>query len=221
MIYKSERPAILMFQDGTYYEGIGFGATTKVSGEITFTAIPGSGYVEVLTDSTFTNQIILFTYPSIGNYGVPGIIRDENGILRDFESDSIKLRGVVVNEYCQYPSHYESIKTLEEWLIEENIPGIQWIDTRAITQILVEKGSHLGLLEVYNVGEKPNIEQLREEVQKIENPSEQNLVELVSIKEKKKISLPDPKGRVVIIDLGMKNGLFRTLLQKKFETIMM
>jgi len=219
MIYKSERQAILMLQDGTYFEGIGFGATSKISGEITFTAIPGSGYIEVLTDSTFKDQIILFTYPSIGNYGVPAMKFDENGILKNFESDSIKPKGIVVNEYCQYPSHYKSIKTLENWLIEENIPGIQWVDTRAITQVLVEKGAQLGLLEVYKVGEKPNIKELKDKVHNIIDPNEKNLVELVSINEKKKISLPDSKGRIVIIDLGMKNGLLRTLLQKKLEAI--
>ena len=113
MIYRKEKPAILIFQDGTYFNGIGFGATKKVSGEITFTTIPGSGYVEILTDSTFKDQIILFTYPSIGNYGVPAKIDDKSGIIKQFESDSIKLKGMIVNEYCERPSHYESVKTLD------------------------------------------------------------------------------------------------------------
>ena len=98
MIYKDEKPAILMFQDGTYFEGIGLGAIKKVMGEITFTAIPGSGYVESLTDPSFIEQLIVFTYPSIGNYGVPDKIKDEYGILRQFESDSIKLKGIIYSE---------------------------------------------------------------------------------------------------------------------------
>ncbi|MFX1274287.1 MAG: glutamine-hydrolyzing carbamoyl-phosphate synthase small subunit [Promethearchaeota archaeon] len=219
MIYKTERSAILMFQDGTYYEGIGFGAINKVSGEITFTSIPGSGYIEILTDSTFKDNIVLFTYPSIGNYGVPAREIDENGILRHFESDSIQLKGIIVNEYCQNPNHYESIRTLEEWLLEQNIPGIQWVDTRAMTQTFVEKGSQLGLLEVYEEGENPNIEELKNEVKKIVDPSQNNLVEMVSVKEIKKFSLSNPKGKILILDLGVKNGLLRTLLQKNLDVI--
>ena len=220
MIYKNERPAILMFQDGTYFEGIGIGATKKVLGEITFSIIPGSGYVEVLTDSTFKNQIVLFTYPSIGNYGVPDKIRDEYGILRHFESDSIKLKGIIVNEYCVMPSHYESVKTLEDWLIEEDVPGIQWIDTRMITQMFVKEGSKMGLLEVFDIGQNPNIEELKKEVQNIEDPVNQNIISSVSTKKLKKFTPVDSRGTVVIYDLGVKNNVVRTLVYKNFEVIL-
>jgi len=217
MIYNNEKPAILMFKDGIYFEGIGFGAVKKVSGEITFSAIPGSGYVETLTDPTYKDQIVLFTYPSIGNYGVPARIKDGNGVLNQFESDRIQLRGLIVNEYCEAPSHYECVRTLEDWLIEEDIPGIQWIDTRMITQSFVESGSKLGLLQVFNAGEKPNIEELKEEAQKIEDPYNKNLVEAVSVKEIRKFTPQKKKGRVVIIDLGLKNSIIRTLLSKDIE----
>ena len=219
MIYKNERQAILMFQDGTYFQGIGIGATKKVSGEITFSAIPGSGYVEALTDPSFKDQIVLFTYPSIGNYGVPDKIMDEYGIIRQFESDSIKLKGLIVNEYCEIPSHYESIRTLEDWLVEENIPGIQWIDTRRITQELVVRGSKLGLVQVFEENQKPDIDALKSEVQNIEDPINKNLIETVSIKDVKKFSLDNPKGAVVILDLGVKNNILRTLLSKNIEVI--
>ena len=217
MIYKNEKPAILMFQDGTYFEGIGFGAVKKISGEITFSTIPGSGYVEVITDPTYKDQIVLFTYPSIGNYGVPDKLKDEFGILKQFESGSIKIKGLIVNEYCDAPSHYESIRTLEDWLIEENIPGIQWIDTRRLTQELVNNGSKLGLIQVLEAGQKPNIDALKSETQNIENPINKNLVDLVSTKEIKKITLDSPKGSVVILDLGIKNNILRTLLSKNIE----
>ncbi|TFG29603.1 MAG: carbamoyl-phosphate synthase small subunit [Promethearchaeota archaeon] len=220
MIYNNERPAILMFQDGTYFEGIGIGATAKITGEITFSTIPGSGYIEALTDSTFKDQIILFTYPSIGNYGVPDKIRDEYGILRQFESETIKVKGIILNEYCEKPSHYESIRTLEDWLIEENIPGIQWIDTRIITQKFVKEGSKLGLLQVYNAGEKPNLEELKKAVQTIETPSNKNIAANVSVKKLKKYIKPDSKGSVVIYDLGAKNNIIRTLLSKNLEVVL-
>jgi carbamoyl-phosphate synthase small subunit len=219
MIYKNQKPAILMFQDGCYFEGIGFGYPKRVTGEITFTTIPGSGYIEILTDPALKDQIILFTYPSIGNYGVPVNQRDEYGILKQFESESIKLKGIIVNEYCQIPSHYESVKTLEDWLIEEGIPGIQWIDTRMITQKMVKEGSKLGLLEVFNEGEKPNIEDLKKEVQNLEDSIDINLVEKVSTKSIKEFSPANPKGTVVVLDLGVKNNILRTLLSKKIKVI--
>lgn len=219
MIYKTEKPAILMFQDGSYHEGIGFGATKEVSGEVTFTTIPGSGYIESLTDSTYKDQILLFTYPSIGNYGVPEKIKDEHGILRQFESDSIKTKGIIVNEYCDAPSHYESVRTLEDWLIEEDIPGIHWIDTRMVTQNLVNEHTKLGLIKIYDEGEEPNIDELRDKVQEIKDPETTNLIETVSTKSIKKITPQNCKGSVVIIDLGLKNNILRTLLSKSIEVI--
>lgn len=208
-----------MFKDGTYFEGIGFGATGTVKGEITFTSIPGSGYTEVLTDPTFKDQIVLFTYPSIGNFGVPAKEKDENGILTKFESDSIQLAGMIVNEYCQNPSHYQSVRTLEDWLIEENIPAIQYIDTRMITQTLVEEGSKLGMIRVYAQGEKPDIERLKQEVKSIEDPSKDNLVEKVSSKTVKTYTPSYLKGRVLVVDLGLKNNIVRILLEKGREVI--
>jgi len=219
MIYRNEKPAVLMFQDGTYFEGIGFGAVNKVIGKLTFTAIPGSGYVEILTDPTFHDQIVLFTYPSIGNYGVPAKEKDEYGILKLFESNIIHLKGMIVNEYCEIPSHYESIRTLEDWMIEENIPGIQWIDTRILTQMLVKEGSKIVLIQVYNKGEKPNIEELKNELNKIDDLSQKNLTEDVSVKEIITFTPKNPKRKVVIIDLGLKNNIIRTLLSKSCEVI--
>lgn len=219
MIYKNEKPAILIFQDGTYFEGIGFGAVKKVSGEITFLTIPGSGYIEAFTDPTFKDQIIMCTYPSIGNYGVPPIERDENGVLRQFESNSIKIKGLVINEYNEYPSHYTCARTLEDWIIEEKIPGIQWIDTRRLTQKFVVEGSKLALLEVLDVGQKPNIDELKEEAKKIKDPINDNLVASVSTKTIRRITPKNAKSIVVIYDLGVKNNILRTLLSKNIEVV--
>ncbi|MBN1803564.1 MAG: glutamine-hydrolyzing carbamoyl-phosphate synthase small subunit [Candidatus Lokiarchaeota archaeon] len=219
MKFNTEKCAILMFKDGTYFKGLGFGATNQVSGEITFTTIPGSGYVETLTDKTNKGQILLFTYPSIGNYGVPAREFDKFGLIRQFESDAIQIKGMIVNEYCEIPSHYESIRSLEDWLIEENVPGIQWIDTRMITQTLIEEGSKLGLLRVYEVGEKQDIEELKSEAQKIKDINQYDLVEEVSSRSTKKYTPKNSIGTVVILDLGVKNNIIRTLLQKGLEVI--
>ena len=220
MIYKNEKPAILMLQDGTYFEGIGIGTPKKVSGEITFSTIPGSGYIEVLTDSTYKDQIVVFTYPLIGNYGVPDKKIDQYGIPKHFESDSIKLKGIIINEYCKNPSHYESVMTLEDWLIEEDIPGIQWIDTRMLTQKIVEKGSLLGIIQVFDVGQKPNIEQLKEEVKNIEDPSNKEIVKSVSTEKIKKYTVPNPKGTIAVLDLGVKNNILRIMLNEGYEIIL-
>ncbi|MFX1469360.1 MAG: glutamine-hydrolyzing carbamoyl-phosphate synthase small subunit [Promethearchaeota archaeon] len=220
MLYKKERPAILMFQDGRYFEGIGFGATKKVDGEIVFTTITGAGYNETLTDPSYHGQIVVMTHPLVGNYGVPAWEKDNFGINKYFESDSIKVRGLIVNECCKNPSHYESVKTLNEFLLEEDIPGVEWIDTRAITKILREEGVQVGLIAVYNPGEKPNIEELREQVKKVEDPNLRNLASEVSTKEIKKFIPSDPVGKVVVLDLGVKNNILRNLLNRGIEVIL-
>ena len=219
MLYKKERPAILMFKDGRYFEGIGFGATKKVFGEIVFTTITGAGYNETLTDPSYKGQIVVMTHPLVGNYGVPAWEKDTYGIHKYFESDSIKVSGFVVNECCKNPSHYESEKTLNEFLLEENIPGIEWIDTRAITKVLREEGVQLGLLAVLNPEESPNIEKLRAEVKNVEDPNLRHLASEVSTKEVKVFRPSKPRGKVVIVDLGVKNNILRNFVERNIEVI--
>jgi len=220
MLYKKERPAILMLQDARYFQGIGFGATKKIGGEIVFTTITGAGYNETLTDPSYNGQIVVMTHPLVGNYGVPAWGKDKYGIHRFFESDSIKVSGFVVNECCKNPSHYESVKTLNEFLLEEDIPGIEWVDTRAITKILREEGVQVGLLAVFHPGENPNIEELKEEVKKVEDPNFRHLTREVSTKEVKKFTCSNPKGKVVVIDLGVKNNILRNLVKRRLNVIL-
>ncbi len=220
MLYKKERPAILMLQDGRYFQGIGFGATKQIEGEIVFTTITGAGYNETLTDPSYQGQIVVMTHPLVGNYGVPGWEKNIYGIHKFFESDSIKVNGFVVSECCKNPSHYESVKTLNEFLLEEDIPGIEWVDTRAITKILREEGVQIGLLAVFNPGENPDIAKLREDVKKVKDPNLRHLVSEVSTKEVKKFNLKDSNGRVVVIDLGVKNNIIRNLVSRGLEVIL-
>ena len=219
MLYKKERPAILMFNDGRYFEGIGFGATKKVHGEIVFTTITGAGYNETLTDPSYKGQIVVMTHPLVGNYGVPAWEKDEVGILKYFESDSIKLNGLAVNECCKNPSHYESSKTLNEFLLEENVSGIEWIDTRAITKILREEGVKLGLLAVFNPGEQPDLEELREEARRIEDPNLRNLASEVSTEEVIQYNPSGSRGRVVVLDLGVKLNILRNFVARNLEVV--
>ena len=220
MLYKKERPAILMLKDGRYFQGVGFGATKIIGGELVFTTITGAGYNETLTDPSYKIQIVVMTHPLVGNYGVPAWEKDEYGIYNYFESSSIKVNGFVVNECCKNPSHFKSIKTLNEFLLEEDIPGIEWIDTRAITKILRDEGVQLGLLAVLNPGEKPNIAQLKQKAKSIEDPNLRHLVSEVSTKELTYYSPEDPLGRVVVIDLGVKYNILRQLLKRKLEVVL-
>jgi len=217
MIYKDERPAVLVLKDGKTFNGVGFGASKKITGEVVFNTIPGSGYVQMLTNPTNRDKIIVCTYPSIGNYGIQAQEKDEYGLLRHFESDSIHPKGIVVSEYCQNPSHYESVKTLEEWLLEENIPGIQWVDTRRLTQYLVKQETTMGILQVFNKGEKPDLEQLRKEAKKVEDFEDQDLVKDVSTKEVEKYKTNESIGSVAVLDLGVKNTILRILLNNQYD----
>jgi len=219
MLYKKERPAILMLNDGRYFEGIGFGATKKVHGEIVFTTITGAGYNETLTDPSYKGQIVVMTHPLIGNYGVPAWEKDEVGIWKYFESDSIKLNGLIVNEYCRNPSHYESVRTLNEFLLEEDVPGIEWIDTRAITKILREEGVKLGLLAVFNPGEEPDLERLKEEAREIEDPNLRNLASEVSTQDVVHYRPLQIKGKIVVLDLGVKLNILRNFVARGLEVI--
>ena len=219
MLYKEERPAILMFKDGRYFQGIGFGATKKVTGELVFNTITGAGYNETLTDPSYQGQIVTMTHPLIGNYGVPPWEKDKFGIFKHFESDSIKVSGFVVNECCKQPSHYESIKSLDKFLQEEDVPGIEWIDTRAITKILREEGVQVGLLAIYNSGETPNIDELKEEVKMAEDPNLRYLSSEVSTKEVKIYTQANPIGKVVILDMGVKLNILRNLTNRGLEVV--
>ena len=219
MLYKKERPAVLMLKNGKYFEGIGFGASKIVTGELVFNTMTGAGYNETLTDPSYQGQIVTMTHPLVGNYGVPVWEKDKYGILKNFESDSIKVTGFVVNECCKQPSHYQSVKTLDEFLREEDIPGIEWVDTRAITKILREEGVQVGLLAVYESGEEINIDILKEKVEKAEDPNLRHLASEVSTKEVKIFSQPNPIGKVVVLDMGIKLNILRNLAQRRIEII--
>ncbi|MFW9987538.1 MAG: glutamine-hydrolyzing carbamoyl-phosphate synthase small subunit [Candidatus Odinarchaeota archaeon] len=219
MLYKKERPAILMLQDGRYFQGIGFGATKIVTGELVFNTMTGAGYLETLTDSSYWGQIVVMTHPLIGNYGVPQWEKDKYGIIKHFESDSIKVTGFVVNECCKYPNHYQSVKTLDEFLTEQGVPGIEWIDTRTVTTILREEGVQVGALAVYNSGENPDIDYLKQVASKAIDPNLRDLASEVSTKEVCIYKSHNPIGKVVLLDMGFKLNILRNLVYRGLEVI--
>jgi len=195
----------LVLEDGTEFLGFSFGAETSVSGEVVFNT-GMMGYPESMTDASYNGQILVFTYPLIGNYGVPPDSRDIFNIPNYFESDKIHVRAIVIDDYSKDYSHWNAKKSLSDWMIEHNIPGIYGIDTRALTKKLREKGVMLGKVIVdEDIG--------------IVDPNKTNLVEEVSIKEPVLYKLEDPDYRVIAIDCGMKNNIIRCFLKRNIEVI--
>ncbi|RJS86032.1 carbamoyl-phosphate synthase (glutamine-hydrolyzing) small subunit, partial [Candidatus Bathyarchaeota archaeon] len=209
--------AALVLEDGTCFLGLGFGAAKKVSGEVVFSTSM-VGYPESLTDPSYHGQILTLTYPLIGNYGVPSYDYKIYGVPVHFESIGIKVRGLVIQELCTEPSHWTSKRSLHEWLRDEGIPGIYGVDTRRLTKRLRERGVMLGILEVSESGEEPDVERLREEVKSVPDPNERDLVKDVTVKEPVEYNVNGEK-RVVLIDCGVKAGILRNLLRRNVNVV--
>ncbi len=210
------RRAVLALEDGSIFSGKGFGAIKKVSGEIVFSTSM-VGYPEALTDPSYKGQILTLTYPLVGNYGVPQ--RElENGIPKNFESEKIQATGLVIHELCRKPHHWASTKTLDEWLKEENIPGIHGIDTRKLTKKLRDKGVMKGILQVCTEEEEPAPEDLAEEAKKIKDPNQTDLVREVAVNQPLHYETTG-KDTVALIDCGVKYSILRNLLNRKVDVV--
>ncbi|MGI0037185.1 MAG: glutamine-hydrolyzing carbamoyl-phosphate synthase small subunit [Nitrososphaera sp.] len=140
--------AKLMLEDGTIFDGTGFGYPSEIAGEVVFNT-GMVGYTETLTDPSYRGQILCLTYPLVGNYGVPSPdAKDEYGLPKFFESDKIQAKGLIIHELSDVASHWSCTKTLDQWLYEERIPGIYGIDTRELTKKLRVRGVMMGALVV-------------------------------------------------------------------------
>ena len=191
------KKAILELEDGSRYEGRSFGHEQSVSGELVFyTAM--TGYPESLTDPSYKGQILSPTYPMIGNYGVPD---DEqcDGISRFFESDHIQCTALVISDYSDRYSHWDSRRSLGTWLKQEGVPGLCGIDTRELTKKLREKGAMLGKI-LFEGEDVP-----------FYDPNKDNLVAQVSTKEVH--TYGNGRHKVLLVDCGMKNNILRCLLK--------
>ncbi len=193
----------LVLDDGTEYTGKSFGYCGSVSGEVVFNTAM-TGYPESLTDPSYYGQILISTYPLIGNYGVPQN-KIVNGLPEVFESDKIQVKGFVISDYSFEYSHWNAKKSLAEWLKENKVPGIYGIDTRALTKKLREKGTMLGKI----IFEDNDIDFV--------DPNISNLVEKVSVKEKEIYG--NGKKKIVLVDLGVKNNIIRCLLKRDTTVI--
>ncbi|MEM5879121.1 MAG: glutamine-hydrolyzing carbamoyl-phosphate synthase small subunit [Candidatus Aenigmatarchaeota archaeon] len=206
--------AVLALEDGTIFKGRGFGYPSEVSGEVVFNT-GMVGYTESLTDPSYNGQILTQTWILIGNYGVPPTsLVDKFNFPLHFESERIQVKGYVVQELVRKPSHWSNNKSLDEWLSEQKIPGIEGIDTRELTKKLRIKGVMLGILKV---AEKIDVEEIKEKVKRIEDPNKRDLVKEVSIE--KPIEYKNASSTVVLVDCGVKFGILRNLAARGVDIV--
>ncbi len=192
------RQAKITLEDGNVFIGKSFGSEKPVAGEVVFyTAM--TGYPESLTDPSYTGQILVSTYPMIGNYGVPRSEK-ENGIHKFFESHKLHISGLIIADYSFEFSHWNAEKSLSAWLKEYEVPGVFDVDTRALTKILREKGSMLGKIEFGS-----------EEIDFFD-PNKSNLVAHVSCTDREVYE--NGELRIVLVDCGVKNNIIRCLLKR-------
>lgn len=214
--------AILVLEDGSVYEGLSFGAGTTTYGEVVFDTSM-TGYQEMLTDPSFAGQILVATYPLIGNYGV-----NES----DSESRQIQARALGVREYCSQPSHWQSTQTLHEFLLAYGVPGISGIDTRALTRHLRLQGAMMGMV----TSEMTTGEALQE-LKTLPRYDATDFVHLVSTEKPYEwqsegpaaVSLPSLSSRptsavnqplrILVIDYGLKYNILRILSQLGCQAI--
>jgi len=196
----------LVLKDGSVFSGNSFGSEKSIAGEVVFNT-GMVGYPETLTDPSYSGQILALTYPLIGNYGVPGKDKDKKGILKNFESDKIQVKGLIIDDYSMKHSHWNAVKSLSDWLKEENIPGIYGIDTRALTKKLREKGAMLGKV----IFENENID--------FYDPNKDDLVKDVAIKEPIIYKADEETKKIVLVDCGAKNNIIRCLLKRGITVI--
>ena len=181
------KKATLIFQDGSSYEGESFGYEGNTAGEVVFTT-GMVGYPEAITDPSFAGQLLVMTYPLVGNYGVPE--------KSHWESEKIHTKAVIVSDYIDTPSHYQSTMTFGTWLKDQKVIGLIIKDTRALTQYLRDNGSQLG--KIVFSGDTNWYD-----------PNKENLVAQVSPQKAQTYGKGDK--HVVLIDCGMKRNMLRCL----------
>lgn len=189
-VFFIKKTAILTLEDGQIFAGSVPEGQEEAIGEVVFNT-GMTGYVESLTDPSYTNQILVFTYPLIGNYGVEPV---------DFESNKIQVSGVAVSEIAMHPSHEDSKYSLLEWLKSQKIPVITEVDTRALTKYLRSRGTMVGGISEKTV-----------DVKKLKIQPK-----IVSIK---KPEVYNEKGtkKVILVDCGAKENILRSLIKLNLE----
>ncbi len=203
----------LVLSDGTQFKGKSFGYDAPVSGEVVFNTAM-MGYPESLTDPSYAGQMMVLTFPLVGNYGVPAFSFESNNLPTFMESDRIYAAAIIVSDYSEQYSHWNACESLASWLKREKVPGVTGIDTRALTKVLREQGVMMGRL----VFEGDASAQDAEGALSDEDYSSVNWVDRVSCKEV--IHYNEGAGKkVVLVDCGVKANIIRCLINRGVEVI--
>ena len=229
---RNRKKAILILEDGSQFEGWSFGAEKEVAGEVVFNTAM-TGYPESLTDPSYAGQLMVLTYPLVGNYGVPPFTIMDNGLPVYMESEKIHVEAMIVSDYSEEYSHWNACESLESWLVREGIPGVTGIDTRALTKKIRERGVMMGRV-VFEGVDKGQWE--------MENYGDINYVDRVSCKEiiiyennaSRSFPVDTPvdeincqlsidncqsRKRVVLLDCGVKANIIRSLLNRNLTVV--
>ena len=199
--FLSKKPALLLLENGAVFSGKALGLIGTTSGELCFNT-GMVGYQEILTDPSYCGQIVTMTYPHIGNYGINN---------NDNESSKIQVSGFIVKEAADYPSNHQSEQSIDQHLKDNNIIGIQNLDTRAITRIIREKGAMNAIIS----SEILDPEVLKKELSNIPSMQGLNLAKEVTCDKVYQYSkLDQPTFKIVAIDFGIKTNILRLLEQR-------
>ncbi|MFL2673364.1 MAG: carbamoyl phosphate synthase small subunit [Dehalococcoidia bacterium] len=186
----------LILNDGSVYQGYGFGHESEAIGEVVFNTSM-TGYQEMLTDPSYRGQILVSTYPMIGNYGI-----DSNFS----ESNKVQVKSYVVRDLCDYPFHFSNNKDLNEFLTENKIPGIHSVDTRSLTRKIRKFGSKMAIMT-----DNPDLNVALEKINKFGSYEESNYVDQVSVKKIKSYVVKNSNLNIALIDFGVKKNIIRLL----------
>ena len=206
------REARLILEDGSQFCGWSFGYDADAIGEVVFNTAM-TGYPESLTDPSYAGQILVTTYPLIGNYGVPDTGLGDNGLPLLMESDRIHVKGLVVADYSETFSHWNAKESLASWLKREKIPAITGIDTRRLTKVLREHGVMMGKISLTSTPSPKG-----EGSEYSQDYGSVNWVEKVSCKEVIRYN-EGGKKKVVLVDCGVKANIIRCLIRRGVEVI--
>ena len=203
-MFDEKKTGKLILEDGTEYTGNLFGYPKNNNGEVVFNT-GMVGYPETMTDPSYRGQILVCTYPLIGNYGVPDYEKEDD-LYKYFESNEIHCRGLVISDYSFEYSHWNGKKSLSDWMNEQKIPGIYGIDTRMLTRRLREKGTMLGKI----------IADENEEID-FQDINKLDLVGEVSVKEPVEYNRNGKK--IILVDCGTKNNIIKAFLGRNISVL--
>lgn len=226
------KKATLVLSNGMTFDGWSFGYEAPAEGEVVFSTAM-VGYPESLTDPSYSGQILCVSYPLVGNYGIPPMEVDEDGLSRFFESERIHVRALVISYYSETYSHYDAVESLGQWLREQKIPAICGVDTRELIKTIREQGAMLGAISIEGSEHQAlNWAQSKGTAGTpfpVADPNKENQVDIVSCKEVIRYGFDSEvartegsshaRKRVVLVDCGVKHQIIRCLLKRGIEVI--